>query len=62
MPSVTSGSGQTGYLEMWPNQYQESASTQVANASPITFDVDDNPTSPLGYGSFQVSQIGPTAM
>ncbi|HET6293083.1 MAG TPA: sialate O-acetylesterase [Kribbella sp.] len=60
VPSVTSGSGQTGYLEMWPNQYQESASTQVANASPITFDVDDNPTSPLGYGSFQVSQIGPT--
>ncbi|WP_020390142.1 sialate O-acetylesterase [Kribbella catacumbae] len=60
VPSVTSGTGQTGYLEMWPNQYQESASTQVANASPITFDVDDNPTSPLGYGSFQVSQIGPT--
>ena len=60
VPSVTSGTGQTGYLEMWPNQYQQSASTQVANASPITFDVDDNPTSPLGYGSFQVSQIGPT--
>ncbi|WBQ05897.1 sialate O-acetylesterase [Kribbella sp. CA-293567] len=55
---VTNGTGQTGYLEMWPNQYQESASTQVANASPITFDVDDNPTSPLGYGSFQVAQIG----
>lgn len=60
VPSVTSGTGQTGYLEMWPNQYQESASTQVSNASPITFDVDDNPTSPLGYGSFQVAQIGPT--
>jgi hypothetical protein len=58
VPGVTNGSGQTGYLEMWPNQYQESASTQVANASPITFDVDDNPTSPLGYGSFQVGQIG----
>jgi hypothetical protein len=60
VPSVTSGTGQTGYLEMWPNQYQESASTQVSNGSPITFDVDDNPTSPLGYGSFQVAQIGPT--
>ncbi|MDX6258596.1 MAG: hypothetical protein QOH84_284, partial [Kribbellaceae bacterium] len=60
VPSVTSGTGQTGYLEMWPNQYQESASTQVSNASPITFDVDDNPTSPLGYGSFQVAQIGST--
>ncbi|MEV8373900.1 sialate O-acetylesterase [Kribbella sp. NPDC056861] len=58
--SVTSGTGQTGYLEMWPNQYQESASSQVSNASPITFDADDNPTSPLGYGSFQVAQIGPT--
>ena len=59
VPGVTSGTGQTGYLEMWPNQYQESASTQVANASPITFDVDDNPTSPLGYGSFQVSPDRP---
>ncbi|MGC4937321.1 sialate O-acetylesterase [Kribbella sp. DT2] len=58
VPGVTNGSGQTGYLEMWPNQYQESASTQVANASSITFDTDDNPTSPLGYGSFQVGQIG----
>jgi hypothetical protein len=58
--SVTSGTGQTGYLEMWPNQYQESASTQVSNASAITFDADDNPTSPLGYGSFQVAQIGAT--
>ena len=44
VPGVTNGPGQTGYLEMWPNQYQESASTQVANASPITYDVDDNPT------------------
>jgi hypothetical protein len=60
VPGVTSGTGQTGYLEMWPNQYQESASTQVANASPITYDVDDNPTSGLGYGSFQVAQIGAT--
>jgi len=60
VPGVTTGPGQTGYLEMWPNQYQESASTQVANASPITYDVDDNPTPTLGYGSFQVSQIGAT--
>jgi hypothetical protein len=60
VPGVTNGPGQTGYLEMWPNQYQESASTQVANASPITYDVDDNPTPTLGYGSFQVSQIGAT--
>lgn len=60
VPGVTNGTGQTGYLEMWPNQYQESASTQVANASPITYDVDDNPTATLGYGSFQVSQIGAT--
>ncbi|MEU4396383.1 sialate O-acetylesterase [Kribbella sp. NPDC023855] len=55
---VTNGTGQTGYLEMWPNQYQERASTQVANASPITFDADDSPTAPLGYGAFQVAQIG----
>ncbi|TWD80157.1 carbohydrate esterase-like sialic acid-specific acetylesterase [Kribbella amoyensis] len=60
VPSVSTGTGKTGYLEMWPNQYQSSASTQVANGSPQTYDADDNPTSPLGYGSFQVAQIGAT--
>ena len=57
---VTQGAGQTGYLEMWPNQYAQTASAQVANASTTTFDADDSPTTPLGYGSFQVSQVGPT--
>ncbi|MGW6280889.1 sialate O-acetylesterase [Kribbella sp. NPDC055071] len=57
---VTQGAGQTGYLEMWPNQYAQTASAQVANASATTFDADDSPTTPLGYGSFQVSQVGPT--
>lgn len=58
---VTTGAGQSGYLEMWPNQYSSSASTQVANASSVTYDADDSPySSASGYGSFQVHQIGAT--
>ncbi|TDW81205.1 sialate O-acetylesterase [Kribbella sp. VKM Ac-2566] len=60
VPGVTEGTGQSGYLEMWPNQYAKTASGQVANASAMTYDADDSPTTPLGYGSFQVSQVGPT--
>jgi hypothetical protein len=59
VPNVTTGLGQTGYLEMWPNTYAEQTSTQVANTSPITYDVDDSPTTGA-YGSFQISQIGAT--
>lgn len=59
VPDVTTGLGQTGYLEMWPNTYIERSSTQVANTSPITYDVDDSPTTGA-YGSFQVSQVGST--
>ncbi|MFI5734960.1 sialate O-acetylesterase [Kribbella sp. NPDC051587] len=59
VPSVTSGARQSGYLEMWPNNYAEVASTQVANSSATTYDADDSPTAGLGYGSFQVSQVGP---
>ncbi|GAA0578060.1 hypothetical protein HPO96_14370 [Kribbella sandramycini] len=58
VPNVTSGTGQTGYLEMWPNTYAEASSTQVANSSPITFDTDDSPTNGA-YGSFQIAQVGP---
>lgn len=58
---VTTGSGQTGYLEMWPNQHSTMAAAQVANASAQTYDADDSPTrTALGYGSFQVHQIGAT--
>jgi hypothetical protein len=60
VPGVTNGTGQTGYLEMWPNQYAQTVSSQVANASPLTYDADDNPNSRLGYGSFQIHQIGAT--
>ncbi|TCC43093.1 sialate O-acetylesterase [Kribbella sindirgiensis] len=60
VPGVTEGTGQAGYLEMWPNQYAKTASAQVANASAASYDADDSPTTPLGYGSFQVSQVGPT--
>lgn len=58
---VTTGAGQSGYLEMWPNQYSTGTSTQVANSSAQTYDADDNPTAnTLGHGSFQVHQVGAT--
>jgi hypothetical protein len=60
VPGVTNGTGQTGYLEMWPNQYSGAASSQVANASATTYDADDSPTTVLGHGSFQIHQIGAT--
>ena len=60
VPGVTQGTGQSGYLEMWPNQYAKTAGAQVANGSATTYDADDSPTTPLGYGSFQVSQVGAT--
>ncbi|WP_084734990.1 sialate O-acetylesterase [Actinophytocola xinjiangensis] len=61
VPGVNVGGGQTGYLEMWPNQYSAGASTQVANASSQVYDADDNITgNTQGYGSFQVHQIGAT--
>ncbi|GAA2071461.1 hypothetical protein GCM10009780_03580 [Actinomadura alba] len=61
VPGVTTGTGQTGYLEMWPNRYASGASTQVANASSQTYDADDSVNGgTLGHGSFQVHQIGPT--
>jgi len=60
VPGVTGGTGQAGYLEMWPNSYAAGASTQVVNSSSTAFDADDSPTAALNYGSFQVSQIGAT--
>jgi len=56
---VTNGTGQTGYIEMWPNQYSGTASGQVPNAA-ATYDADDSPTTVLGHGSFQIHQIGAT--
>lgn len=57
---VTNGTGQTGYLEMWPNRYSGAAGGQVPNASATTYDADDSPTTVLGHGSFQIHQIGAT--
>ncbi|MFI5735677.1 sialate O-acetylesterase [Kribbella sp. NPDC051587] len=57
---VTNGTGQTGYIEMWPNQYSGAAAGQVPNASASTYDADDSPTTVLGHGSFQIHQIGGT--
>ncbi|MDX6283817.1 MAG: hypothetical protein QOH03_4888 [Kribbellaceae bacterium] len=60
VPGVTNGTGQTGYIEMWPNQYSGAASGQVPNASASTYDADDSPTTAIGHGSFQIHQIGAT--
>jgi hypothetical protein len=60
VPGVTNGTGQTGYIEMWPNQYSATSSGQVPNASTTTYDADDSPTAILGHGSFQIHQIGGT--
>jgi len=57
---VTNGTGQTGYIEMWPNRYSGSVSGQVPNASASAYDADDSPTTVLGHGSFQIHQIGDT--
>jgi len=57
---VTTGTGQTGYIEMWPNQYSGAASGQVPNASASTYDADDSPTTVIGHGTFQIHQIGAT--
>lgn len=58
---VTTGSGLTGYLEMWPNQYGAAASGQIGGASSAAYDVDDSINGTLGYGSFQVHTAGVTA-
>lgn len=64
---VVTSSGQTGWLEMWPYAYTQTASREVANASGSIFDADDRPfttdpytaSSPKDlYGSFQVHAIG----
>jgi carbohydrate esterase-like sialic acid-specific acetylesterase len=56
---VTTGTGLTGYLEMWPNQYGTAGSGQVGGASSSTYDADDSVnTGTNGYGSFQVHTAG----
>lgn len=51
---VATGSGLTGYLEMWPNQYGAAAAGQITGASSTAYDSDDSINATLGYGSFQV--------
>lgn len=55
---VGTGSGLSGYLEMWPNTYRAGGGGQIADASSSAYDADDTPTTNLtGYGSFQVHQV-----
>ena len=58
VPSVRTGAGQTGYLEMWPYSYHMPTSRQVGGASGAAYDADDRPATGGGYGSFQVHSVG----
>ena len=57
VPGVRTGSGQTGYLEMWPSTYEPKSSHQVAGSSATAFDTDDAPA-PGRFGSFQIGAVG----
>ncbi|WP_436500417.1 RICIN domain-containing protein [Actinokineospora sp. HUAS TT18] len=53
---VVTGSGRTGYLEMWPHTYAAVSARQVPGSSAARFDADDSPVAEsASYGSFQVS-------
>ncbi|MEU5722227.1 sialate O-acetylesterase [Micromonospora sp. NPDC047738] len=58
VPGVTTGTGQAGYLEMWPNTYSTASSRQISGASSTNYDADDTVNASGGYGSFQVHQVG----
>ncbi len=53
-PAVPDVSGGAGWVEMWPNQYSASGTRQVPGASSTLYDTDDNVSTSLGYGSFQI--------
>ncbi|SIR07494.1 protein of unknown function [Micromonospora avicenniae] len=55
---LQTGTGLSGYLEMWPNSYGPDSSGQIAGASAGTFDADDDVLPALRYGSFQVHLVG----
>lgn len=54
VPGVASLDGGSGWVEMWPNQYDGTGSGQVPGASPTARDADDAVLWANGYGSFQV--------
>ena len=54
---VTTGSGKTGRVEMWPSNYAQGNVDNVPGASGSTYDFGDQNSGGSGYGSFQVHSI-----
>ncbi|MDW5328824.1 sialate O-acetylesterase [Plantactinospora sp. KLBMP9567] len=54
VPGVPEVDGGSGWVEMWPNQYDATGSRQVPGASETVHDADDAVLWANGYGSFQV--------
>lgn len=57
---LATGTGLTGYLEMWPNTYGPANSGQIPGATPDRYDADDDVYPAIGYGSFQVHLVAAT--
>ena len=55
---VSTGTGQTGNLEFWPDTYTEGNAAGVAGASATTYDFGDTRTTGGAYGSMQLHNPG----
>lgn len=54
VPGVQEVDGGSGWVELWPNQYDGTSSGQVPGASETALDAEDAVLRTNGYGSFQV--------
>jgi sialate O-acetylesterase len=55
LQGLASGTGLTGNLEFWPDNYGQNNAAGVAGASSQSYDFGDQPSAPAdGYGSMQV--------
>jgi hypothetical protein len=55
-PGVVNATGQSGRLELWPWDYQTTASAGVGGST-SSYDIDDTPSLTNQYGSFQVHNL-----
>ncbi|TMR15300.1 sialate O-acetylesterase [Nonomuraea turkmeniaca] len=61
VPGVQEVDGGSGWVEMWPNQYDGTGSRQIPGASETARDADDAVLWANGYGSFQVHAFADAA-
>ncbi|MGW4800353.1 hypothetical protein ACWEPC_48850, partial [Nonomuraea sp. NPDC004297] len=61
VPGVQRLDGGSGWVEMWPNQYDGTGSRQIPGASDTARDADDAVLWANGYGSFQVHAFADAA-